>query len=173
VQLGLYTDENRGKTFGQSFALALRGGADFDLGPVTTGPVAGISLQRIHFGGFTETGISGVTALAYAGQKRDSAVMQLGWRAAFDWGKLHPFASLEWEHEWAGKERRVTASITTASTAPYSIDAAPIASNWATVSAGASYQVSPQLALTGMFSSSVGNPVVDNYGGDLRLALGF
>ncbi len=85
VPLGIYTDENHGKAFGQSFAFAVRGGADFALGLVTTGPVAGIVLQRIHFDRFTETGVSGVTALAYAGQRRDSAVTQLGWRAALDW----------------------------------------------------------------------------------------
>lgn len=173
VPLGIYTDENRGNTDGQSLAVAVRGGADFDFGSLTTGPVAGVVLQRVHFGAFAETGASAVTALAFAGQRRDSAITQLGWRAAFTWGKLQPFASVEWQHEWAGKNRRVTAAITTAATAPYSIDAAPIASDWATASAGAAYQIAPELTLVGTLSSTAGNPNVNNYGGDLRLALGF
>jgi outer membrane lipase/esterase len=171
VPVGIYTDENRGKASGEAYALALSGGANFEIAGVTTGPVAGLVLQRIHFGNFTETGVSGTTALAYAGQRRDSAITQLGWKAAFDWGILHPFAEVQWQHEWAGRNRRVTASITTASAPPYSVDAAPIAANWAAASAGAAYQITPRLTLTGTFTALVGNPVVDNYGGDLRLAM--
>jgi outer membrane lipase/esterase len=110
---------------------------------------------------------------AVAGQRRDSAVTQLGWQAAFTWGKLQPFASVEWQHEWANKNRRVTATITTASAAPYGIDAAPIASDWTAASVGASLEIAPRLTLTGTFASSVGNPVVDNYGGDLCRVSGF
>jgi outer membrane lipase/esterase len=132
-----------------------------------------VVLQRIHFDGFTETGSSGVTALSFAGQRRDSAITQLGWRASLAWGNLEPFASAEWQHEWAGKDRRMTASLTTVSAAPYSVDAAPIASDWALASAGASYRIAPQVMLTGTFSSVVGNSIVGNSGGSLRLTMGF
>ena len=172
VQLGTYTDENTGKASGQSFALALRGGADFDLGAVVTGPVAGAVLQRIHIDGFTETGVSGTTALSFGSQRRDSAVTQLGWRAALSWGVLQPFAEAQWNHEWSGKDRRVTASLTTVSAAPYGMDAAPIASDWATISGGATLRLTSRMTLTGTISSAVGNSVVKNTGGGLRLVLG-
>lgn len=171
VPLGTYTDENRGEVSGQSAALALRGGVNFEIGRVTTGPVAVVVLQRIHFGSFTETGVSGTTALAYGGQRRDSAITQLGWKAAFEWGVLHPFAEAGWQHEWAGRNRRVTASITTASAASYSIDAAPIAADWMAAYAGVAYLITSRLTLTGTLSTSVGNPLIDTYAGDLRLAL--
>ena len=46
VTLGLFTDQNNSSTNGQSMALALRGGGDLKLGQITTGPVAGLVLNR-------------------------------------------------------------------------------------------------------------------------------
>ncbi len=105
VALGSFTDQNSGNTSGHDPALALRGGWDFHLGPVTTGPVAGVVLQQVRLDGFTETGTSGVTALSFGSQTRNSAVSQLGWRAAATLGDWQPFAEMDWNHEWAGGNR--------------------------------------------------------------------
>ena len=61
-------------------------------------------MQQVHIDGFTETGTSGVTALSFAGQTRDSFVSQLGWRVLVDIGKWQPFAEAKWNHEWADKK---------------------------------------------------------------------
>jgi outer membrane lipase/esterase len=173
VTLGTFTDENTADTSGQSPALALRGGVDVGWGPMTTGPVAGMVFQRVHVNGFTETGTSGVTALSFGNQTRDSAVSQLGWRGAVDLGIWRPFAEMEWNHEWSGKNRSVTASLTTASVASFSMDAAPAAPDWATASVGASYNINSQMKLSGAFSADVANPRVTSYGGELGLGVSF
>ncbi len=101
VPLGMFTDRNSADTDGQSLALALRGGGDLTFGQVTTGPVAGIVMQQVRLNGFTEAGTSGVTALSFGGQTRNSLVSQLGWRGSVDLGNWQPFAEADWNHEWA------------------------------------------------------------------------
>ncbi|MGA7713133.1 MAG: autotransporter domain-containing protein [Rhizomicrobium sp.] len=173
AMLGLYTDVNHGETSGHTLALALRGGGDFALAGATTGPVLGVVLQQVRLGAFTETGTSGTTALSFGGQTRDSAVTQLGWRASMVWADVQPFAEVEWDHELHSNGTSVAAALTTAPTAPYSMDAAPVASDWATASLGASYRVSSCIALKGTLSSVVANSRVDNYGGELSLSVRF
>jgi outer membrane lipase/esterase len=80
VPLGIFNDQNNGDTNGHDLALALRGGWDFRLGQIATGPVVGLVLQQARINGFTETGTTGVTALSFGSQTRNSAVTQLGWR---------------------------------------------------------------------------------------------
>ena len=173
VRLGLFTDSNSADTTGQSLALALRVGGDMHLGPVTTGPVAGLVLQQIRIQGFTESGTSGVTALSFGEQMRYSTVSQLGWRVLLDVGKWQPFAEAKWNHAWADRKRQVKAALTTVSAAPYAMDAAPVASDWTSASCGASYKVSERVMLRGTASAMFDNPQVVNYGGELGVSISF
>jgi outer membrane lipase/esterase len=173
VTLGNFTDQNSADTTGQSLALALRGGGDFRLGQITTGPVAGVVLQQVRLNGFTETGTSGITALSFGRQTRDSFVSQLGWRGSVDVGNWQPFADVEWNHEWAGNNRTITASLTSIAAPPFSTAAAPVASDWATASVGASYKLNAQVMLRGALSAVLGNAQVTSYGGELGLSVSF
>ena len=94
-------------------------------------------LQQVRLNGFTETGTSGVTALSFGSQTRNSFVSQLGWRGSVDLGDWQPFAELDWNHEWGGKNRTMTASLTSIAAPSWSAAAAPVASDWATVLLGA------------------------------------
>ena len=97
VPLGIFTDENNANTTGHALALALRSGGDFKLGQITTGPVGGLVLQQVCVDGFTETGTSGVTALSFDGQTRDSVVSQLGWRVLSGRGQMAAVRGSEME----------------------------------------------------------------------------
>lgn len=173
VPLGAFVDENSARTHGHSLALALRGGGDFRLGRVTTGPVAGVVLQQVHVEGFTETGASGVTALSFGSQTRDSLVSRLGWRASADLGRWRPFAEAEWNHEWAGRDRTVTAALTSVAAPSFTMDAAPAAGDWANATLGASCTISPRVMLRGLVSALFLNPQVRGFGGELSLSVGF
>ncbi|WP_243358550.1 autotransporter outer membrane beta-barrel domain-containing protein [Fundidesulfovibrio terrae] len=173
VPLGLFTDQNNANTTGQSLALALRAGGDIKLGPVTTGPVAGLVLQQVTIKGFTESGTSGVNALSFGGQTRESVVSQLGWRVLVDVAKWRPFAEAKWNHEFAGQGRMVKASITTATAKPYSMDAAPVATDWGTASLGTSYKINDQWMLRVAGSAMFTNPQVVSYGGELGVSVSF
>jgi outer membrane lipase/esterase len=173
VTLGTFADQSSADTNGQSPALALQGGDDFRAGPLTTGPVVGLVLQQVRLGGFTETGGSGVTALSFGGQTRDSAVSQLGWRGSLEIGNWQPFADVAWNHEWASKHRSITASLTSTAAPAFSASAAPIAADWASASLGASYRLNPQMAVRGTASAVFGNALATSYGGALSLNVAF
>ena len=173
VPLGVFTDQNDASFAGQSLAVALRGGRDFNVGTLTTGPVAGLVLQQAHIDGFTESGVSGVTALAFDAQTRQSLVTQLGWRACVGIGSLRPFAEMSWNHECAAKQRTITTSLTSVIAPSYVMDAVPVVSDWATASLGAYYEVSPRVMLRGAASAMFINPQMTTVGGDVSLNIGF
>ncbi len=173
VPLGIFSDPDRADTTGQSRALALRGGYDLHLGPFTTGPVVGMVMQQIRLKGFTETGTTGLTALSYSSQTRNSGVTQLGWRGSMDMGNWQPFAETEWNHELGGRNRSITAALTSIAAPSYSIAAVPVAEDWATLSAGASYKLNTQTILRAVASAQVFSPQVFSYGGGLGVSVGF
>ncbi|WP_428559923.1 MAG: autotransporter outer membrane beta-barrel domain-containing protein [Solidesulfovibrio sp. DCME] len=181
VTLGLFTDSNSADTTGSSLALALRAGGDIHLGPVTTGPVAGLVLQRVRIRGFAESGTSGaqtgsngVTALSFGEQIRDSAISQLGWRASIDAGRWRPFVEAKWNHELVDQSgRKVRAALTSATAAPYSMAAAPVQSDWATASAGTSYKISERVMVRGCASATAFDSQMVNYGGDVGVSVSF
>ncbi|MEI8374416.1 MAG: autotransporter domain-containing protein [Planctomycetota bacterium] len=174
VPLGVFTDQNNASTTGQSFALALRGGYDLNFGKITTGPVMGLVMQEVRVDGFTENGTTGVTALSFDGQTRESFVSQLGWRVSADLGRLRPFVEASWNHECAGKDRTVTAWLTSSTVAPsYTMDAVPMVSDWATSSLGAYYTLNPRVILRGAASAMYINPQMITCGGEFGINVSF
>ena len=109
-------------------------GYDFHAGPVTYGPLAGFILQQARINGFTESG--SFTSLSFATQMRNSEVSALGYQARLDWGILHPFAQVVWDHEFDPLNRVVTASLTTTSAPSYSLPAVVLGRDWATTTVG-------------------------------------
>ena len=173
VAIGNFIDQNDGNADGHSLALALRGGYDFHIGAITTGPVAGAVLQQVRIDGLTETGTSGLSALSFGNQTRGSEVSQLGWRGSVDLGNWQPFADLEWNHEFADKNRTITTSLTSIAAPSWSADAIPIAANWATASVGVSYKVSPQVIVAAAASAMFASPQASSYGGELAVNVSF
>jgi len=173
VPLGIFTDRNNGDTSGHDLALALRGGWDFRMGPITTGPVAGVVLQQVGVSGFSESSTTGFTALSFGGQTRNSAISQLGWRGAVDIGDWRPFAEVNWNHEWAGGNRTITASLISIAAPSYTSAAVPVASNWASAALGVSYRVNARTSLRGAASAMFVNPQVGSYGGAVSMNVGF
>ena len=98
---------------------------------------------------------------------------QFGWRVLVDIGRWQPFVEAKWNHEWAGKDRTVSASLTTVDAPSYSMDAVPVASDWATASLGTSYKLTSQMMLRAVFSAEFLNPQVASYGGELGLNFSF
>jgi outer membrane lipase/esterase len=139
------------------------------MGRFICGPVAGLMLQQVHINGFTETGTSGITALSFDSQTRDSLVTQLGWRISMDGGRLRPFAEADWNHECAGKNRTITTSLTSVGAPSYTMDAVPVVSDWATSSLGAYYELNSRVMLRGAASAMYINPQMITCGGEFSL----
>jgi outer membrane lipase/esterase len=174
VQLGsMFTDQNHATTDGQSLVFALRGGGNMTFGRFATGPVAGVVLQDVHVGAFTETSNTGLTALSFGVQTRSSFVTQLGWRISMDKDRFRPFAEAAWNHECSGYGRTVTATLTSAEAPSYSMDAVPVVADWATSSLGACYELNPQVMLRGAASAMFINPQMITCGGEFGLNFSF
>lgn len=173
VPLGAFMDQNKADTDGHSLGLALRLGGNLKWGAVTTGPVAGLVLQQVTIEEFTESGVSGVTALSFDEQKRDSTVSQLGWRIMAEVDRFQPFAEATWNHEFEDSDREVTADLSTIAAPAYSMDAVPIADDWGTVSLGTSFKASERVMFIASFSTMFGNQQLESHGGELGVNVNF
>jgi outer membrane lipase/esterase len=147
---------------------------------ITHGPVGGILLQKVDVNGFTESdpfggdATGGFTALAFAGQVRDSAVTELGYQASTTLGIWQPYAKLVWNHELEPYNRLVTASLTTIAAPSFSLPAVVLGSDWGTATLGTSVTLRPGVTAYASFMSEFGESQATYYGGQigLNVALG-
>jgi outer membrane lipase/esterase len=171
VPIGIAQLANTGSTNGSNISLAAEGGYNFESGPVTHGPLAGMLLQRVYIDGYTETdpfaAVGGFTALSYASQIRNSAVSELGYQASLQIGNWSPFAKLTWDHEFAGANRTVTASLTTIAAPSYYMPAMVLGTDWMTLSAGTSVRLEHGITGFAMFTGELAQNNVTSYGGQV------
>jgi outer membrane lipase/esterase len=139
---------------------------------LTHGPYVGLTLQRVHVDGFTETS-TGPVALSFADQTRNSAVGALGYRLNWDLGTFKPFANIAWQHEFASDDRRVTASLTTITAPRYSLPAVTVGRDWAAATAGTLVDLGNGVTAHGSVTSSLGQDNVVTHGGRVGLSIGY
>lgn len=111
------TDANataNGSTDGTQFAISVSTGYNVDIGALTFGPTARANYVRVHIDGFRERGAD-ILNLSLGSQTVESLTTALGGQAAYamsmSWGVLTPLVRFEWEHEFKGNSRTVTASL--------------------------------------------------------------
>jgi outer membrane lipase/esterase len=172
VPIGITIQPNNGSTNGDDLSLAGEIGYDFHSGPVTHGPVTGFILQQARVGGFTESG--SFTSLSFGTQIRNSEVSALGYKAALDWGRWHPYAQVVWDHEFDPLNRMVTASLTTISAPSYSLPAVVLGRDWATATVGTQVTVTPAWSGFASLTAQLGQNHATVFGGliGLNYALG-
>ncbi len=171
VPIGITIQPNNGSTNGSDLSLAGEMGYDFETGWLKHGPVAGLILQRVNVGGFTESG--SFTSLAFAGQTRDSEVSALGYRASFDWGQFSPYAQAVWNHELDPLNRSVTASLTTVAAPSYSMPAVQLGRDWATATIGTRMKIDASWTGLASFTAQLGQTHAMNYTGMVGLNYAF
>jgi outer membrane lipase/esterase len=172
--IGITVQSSRGSTDGRNRSLALESGYKFkseSLGGLTHGPVAGLVLQDIKIGGFTETG--SFTSLAFGEQTRHSAVLALGYRASLDLGAWKPFAQATWNHELANTERDIMASITTSVAPSYTMPGVVLGKDWANVTVGSTFKLGNGMTALGSVSADLAQKDVTNVGARLGLNVPF
>jgi len=172
VPLGITLQQNNATTNGTNASLAVRFGHNTVTGPLTHGPVIGLTLQSVRVDGFTETG-GGVTSLAFADQTRHSAVGVLGYQASFDAGMFRPFARVLWNHEFASSNRLVTATLTSTVAPSYSLPAVDLGKDWASASAGVAVTLGKGVTGIASFTGQLGQDKVTTYGGQLGINVAF
>jgi outer membrane lipase/esterase len=166
VPIGITLQNNHGKTNGSNLSVALQGGHDFALGAMTHGPVAGLTWQQVHIGGFTESG--SFTSLAFGDQTRESLISGVGYKASYDLGRFRPYVQAVWNHEYAS-DRTVRASLTTIEAPSYEMPAVKLGRNWATGTLGTMMNISNAFTGLASFTAQAGQTGVKTYGGRLGL----
>lgn len=103
-----------GRTDGTQFAISASTGYNVDVGALTVGPTARVNYVHVHIDGFRERGAD-IFNLNLASQTVESLTTALGGQASYaisiPWGVLTPLVRFEWEHEFKGNSRVVTASL--------------------------------------------------------------
>ena len=171
VPLGPVLDQNNTTTNGTNLSLSVRTGYNAVVGPLTHGPVIGLTLQSVHIDGFTESG--NVTSLAFGAQYRHSSVGVLGYQASFDFGTFQPFAKVLWNHEFVSHDRLVTASLTSTVAPSYSLPAVDLGKDWASATAGVSVGLGKGVTGLVSFTGQMGQDKVTTYGGQVGLNVAF
>lgn len=117
IHLGSATRAESGDTDGHQQMLRLGAGYRFDLGSLHTGPVAALTYQRIHVGGYDEDG-NDSTSMHFGDQNLYSLMGSVGWQAALDLGdtavgRLQPYVRATYEQEFKNRDRSVSAGLKT------------------------------------------------------------
>jgi outer membrane lipase/esterase len=172
VPLGPVLEQNNTTTNGTNLSFSVRTGHNTVVGPVTFGPVIGLTLQSVHIDGFTESG--NVTSLAFSDQYRHSSLGVLGYQASFDFGRFQPFAKVLWNHEFVSHDRLVTATLTSTVAPSYSsLPAVNLGKDWASATAGVSVGLGKGVTGLVSFTGQIGQDKVTNYGGQFGLNVAF
>jgi len=172
VPLGPVLEQNNTTTNGTNMSFSFRSGHSTVAGPVTFGPVIGLTMQSIHIDGFTESG--NITSLAFSDQYRHSMVGVLGYQASFDFGMFQPFAKVLWNHEFVSQDRLVSASLTSTVAPSYtSLPAVNLGKDWASATAGVSVGLGKGVTGIAAFTGQWGQDKVTTYGGQVGLNVAF
>jgi len=194
VPIGITLQSNQGSTSGTDISFAAETGYNFRTAvgslpaaagmalkapPATPtyfthGPVVGIILQQVHIGAFAETNSGGApTNLAFGSQLRDSAVTELGYQASVSLGVWEPYAKAVWDHELAGTNRRVTASLLSITAPSYSMPAVLLGQDWGTATIGTRVRFASNASAFVAFNSQIGQDNVTTYGGQIGVNVAF
>ncbi|MBZ5488951.1 autotransporter domain-containing protein [Halomonas aquamarina] len=104
IQLGSTTRRHSGSADGQNLTAALNAGFEFGAfstpaGEMRTGPVAGLTWQRVELDGYREAGASS-TALGYPDRDVESLVGRLGWQVRREGPGINPYLQLSYNREF-------------------------------------------------------------------------
>ncbi|UYG01197.1 autotransporter domain-containing protein [Halomonas sp. GD1P12] len=104
VQLGSATRRHSGSTQGNNLTAAVNAGVDVSAfsvagSDIKTGPIAGLTWQRVELDGFDETERSS-TALAYPDRDVDSLIGRLGWQVRRDGATFNPYLQVSYSREF-------------------------------------------------------------------------
>ena len=171
VPIGITVQDNTGKADGSDISLAGETGYNFHIGMFTSGPVVGVVAQQVRIDGFTESG--SFTALAFAGQLRNSVVSELGYQVSANVGLFQPFAKLVWEHELVTTDRVVTASLTTTAAPSYWMPAVEVGKDWADGTIGTRARLNANAVGLLAFTGEIAQSHVATYGGEIGLNVSF
>ena len=114
----------QGSTDSRQLGISVNAGVDINRGVLLLSPYLRLEYSEIGVNGYTEQGGAG-WALGYKDQTLRSLTTTLGGRASWAlsqrWGVLTPGVTAEWDHQFKGDARRLTAHFAEDPSVPFTI----------------------------------------------------
>jgi len=136
--LGGVTRRHAGSPSGSALALGVNAGWEFETGPVSHGPVAGVLAQSNKIDGYSESNSTLATALAYPKQETDSLLGSLGWQATLNMDdRFEPYAKVMYQREFENFAEEARArSLTISGSADFAVPGISFDRDFATATLG-------------------------------------
>lgn len=160
-----------GNTEGINASIGVEGGYDFAMGGLTHGPVLGLRYQHVEVEGFSED--SSLFGFTYRSQTRNSLVGSVGYRAAYDFGSVLPYAKVTLNREFKDDQRNITVESRSISTLAYDVAVAKPDRSYVDLTAGASFRLATSVTGTLGLNARLGDQDRRDYGGFLGVSVGF
>ncbi|MBP2303460.1 autotransporter domain-containing protein [Azospirillum picis] len=160
-----------GETEGINASIGVEGGYDFTTGGLTHGPVLGLRYQHVNVEGFSED--DSLFGFGYRSQTRNSLVGSVGYQAAYDLGRVLPYAKVTLNREFRDGTRSITVENRSISTLAYDVAVARPDRSYVDMTAGASFRLADAVTGTLGLNARAGERDRRDYGGFVGLNVGF
>ncbi|MBP2226915.1 outer membrane lipase/esterase [Azospirillum agricola] len=160
-----------GSTEGTNASLAAEGGYDFTSGGLSHGPVVGLRYQHVAVEGFGED--SALFGFSYRQQTRDSLIGSVGYRAAYDFGNVRPYAKVTLNRDFNDDDRSVTAASRSVSTLSYDTPVGRGDRTFVDLTAGASVALASSVTGTLGLNARLGEERTRDFGAFAGVSVGF
>lgn len=160
-----------GSTEGINASLAAEGGYDFTSGGLSHGPVVGLRYQHVDVEGFSED--STLFGFTYDSQTRNSLIGSVGYRAAYDFGAVLPYAKVTLNREFKADSRTITTASRSVSTLSYDTEVGKADQTFVDVTAGASFTLASSVTGTLGLNARLGEERSRDFGAFAGLSVGF
>jgi outer membrane lipase/esterase len=137
VVLGSARRVHHGSPNGHDFSAGAQAGADFALGRLKTGPIAGLLMQRVKVDGYQESDGTLSTALRFPDQTYRSLLGSIGWRASVELAPgTSPYLQATYDREFKHVRKEAFAELQTIDTLPYAVPGNDWDRSYGTVTGG-------------------------------------
>ncbi len=129
-----------------TFQAAVEVAADFDAGPVTLTPFAGLAGVHVETESFTETG--GPAALSFASSGNTTGVSTLGLRVGREAGQVALTGAAAWRHAFGDVEPASRAAFASAPASTFAVRGAPVSEDALVLDAGVTARLDASTTLS-------------------------
>lgn len=116
IELGATTRTESGDVQGYNLSTTAEIGALWDFEALKTGPVASVTLQKIHLNKYNEHSQDS-TAMWFSQQNNTALISRIGWHAQTEWQLndyvISPMLETAWYHDYKASNRQISAGLNT------------------------------------------------------------
>ncbi|MDR0219685.1 MAG: autotransporter domain-containing protein [Enterobacteriaceae bacterium] len=172
IELGGYTQRESGSTKGKQWGARLSAGWDIPVADVvTTSPVIQFAWDKGEVDGYRESGDNS-TSMHFSKQDYTSKVGTLGWRVDSKLGRINPYASVQFNHEFGDSQYQLRSAIN-ATQSSFRVDSRKQSKDWRQYTLGANANLFGNIRGFASVTRNDGNSQDPNYNFSLGVNASF